>query len=220
MAEQELQYLIERIQKEAVDKAEKEAAEIISKAKEKAAKLVKEAEAQARQALEKADRDAQAYTERSTKTLSQAARDLLITVGQGVENILSDLVAEAVDEAMSIEVLEKMLVKIAEACVEHAGESRIQYLIGPKDKEELVRFFADRYRQKLVKGIELHVDNEIFKGFKVSFVEDNVYHDFSGEAIADALANFLRPELAAIVHRVAREGVEKEKGEGGKGKAE
>ncbi|MBN1269187.1 MAG: hypothetical protein JXB04_06330 [Kiritimatiellae bacterium] len=222
MAEQELQHLIDRIRKEAIDTAEKEAADIVSKAKAKAAALVKEAEENARKRLEKADHDAQAYTARSVKTLEQAARDLLITVGQGVENILSDLVAEAVEEAMNVEVLEKMLVKIAEACAQHEGDTRVQFLIGPKDKETLVKFFAERYREKLIQGVELHVDNEIFKGFKVSMVDDHMYHDFTGEAIAEALTNFLRPDLAEIVHRVAREKAEggRRKAESGKGEAE
>lgn len=205
MAE-ELQHLIERIQKEAVEKAEQDAAEIISKAKEKAAAIVREAEAKAKATLEKAEKDAQAFTERSRRTLEQAARDLLISVGQGVENILKDIVAEAVDKALSIDVLKQMLVKMAEAYAARAGsETRIDLLISPRDKEELIRFFAEQYRQRLLHGVEIHVDNELFKGFRVSFVQDHVYHDFSKQAIAEALTQFLRPQLAEIVHRVAQE---------------
>ncbi len=205
MAE-ELQHLIERIQKEAVEKAEQQAAEIISKAKEKAAAIVREAEAKAKAMLEKAEKDAQAFTERSRKTLEQAARDLLISVGQGVENILKDIVAEAVDQALTPDVLKQMLVKMAEAYAARGGsETRIDLLISPKDKDDIVRFFAEQYRRRLLHGVEIHVDNELFKGFRVSFVDGNVYHDFSKQAIADALTQFLRPQLAEIVHRVARE---------------
>lgn len=205
MAE-ELQHLIERIRKEGVEKAEQEGAEILSKAKEKAASIVREAEAKAKAMLEKAEKDAQAFTERSRRTLEQAARDLLISVGQGVENILKDIVAEAVDEALSIDVLKQMLVKMAEAYAAHAGrETRIDLLISARDKEELIRFFAEQYRQRLLQGVEIHVDNELFKGFRVSFVQNHVYHDFSKQAIAEALTQFLRPQLSEIVHRVARE---------------
>jgi len=205
MAEEELQHLLEQIHREAVEKAQQEAERIVAAAREKAAGIVKQAEEQARAIIEKARQDSEAFTQRSIRTLEQAARDLLITVGQGVENILSDLVAEAVDEALTIDVIKQMLVKIAEACARREGESRIEILISPQDEKELVRFFAERYRQKMLRGIELHVDKEIFKGFKVSFVEDYVYHDFTQEAIADALSKFLRPHLAEIVHRVARE---------------
>ncbi len=211
MAE-ELQHLIERIQKEAVDQADQQAAQIASQAKAKAAAIVKEAEEKARALLAKAEKDAEVFTERSTRTLEQAARDLLISVGQGVENILADLVDEGVEKALSPKVLEQMLVKMAEAYAAHQGtEGSIDLLIGPQDQKELVQYFADQYRQRLVHGVELHVDNGIFKGFKVSFREGNVYHDFTKAAIAESLANFLKPQLAEIVHRVAREGSQTEK---------
>lgn len=216
MAEEDLQHLLEQIHREAVEKAQQEAERIVSAARQKAASVVKEAEAEAAGIVEKARRDAQAFTERSMRTLEQAARDLLITVGKGVENILSDLVAEAVEEALTIDVVKQMLIKIAEACARREGESRIEILISPDDEQELVKFFAERYRQKMLRGIELHVDKEIFKGFKVSFVEDYVYHDFTHEAIAEALSKFLRPHLAEIVHRVAREKQEQIGGEVGR----
>jgi len=212
MAE-ELQHLIDRIQKEAVDSADEKANQIVSKAKEKAAAIVKESEAKAKANLEKADRDAQAFTARSTRSLEQAARDLLITVGQGVENVLADIVADAVEQALKPEILEQMLVKMAAAYADHQGnESRIDLLISPQDQEKLIKFFADQYRERLIHGVELHVDNEIFKGFKVSFVHDHVYHDFTKEAIAESLTNFLRPQLAEIVHRVAQEESQTDKG--------
>ena len=203
---EELQHLIDRIKQEGVETAEQQGAQIVAKAKEKAAAIVKEAEQKAKTFLEDAERNSEAFTERSTKTLEQAARDLLISVGQGVENILADIVADSVEKALSIDTLKQMLVKMAEAYAAHQGnERRIDLLISPQDKEELIRFFAEQYRQRLLSGVELHVDNEIFKGFKVSFVDDHVYHDFTREAIAESLTNFLRPQLAEIVHRVAQQ---------------
>ena len=205
MAE-ELQHLIDRIQKEAVDTAEKQSEQLIAQAKQKAAAMVKEAEEKARLLIEKADNDAKAYTERSLKTLNQAARDLLITVGQGVENVLADIVDETVEQAMTIDAMKEMLVKVVEAYVAKGGvEDRVEILVSPKDQQEIVRFFESRYRQKLGQGIQLRAENDIFKGFKVSFAGGRVHHDFTKEAIAESLTNFLRPHLAEIVHRVAHE---------------
>lgn len=215
MAE-ELQHLIERIQKDAVETGERQAEQIISQARQKAAGIIKEAEEKAAAILEKAKKDSEAYTERSIKTIEQAARDLLITVGQGVENILADLVDEAVAEALNVEVLEKMMVKMAEAYTAQQGAvGRVELLISPEDQKELVNFFVDRYRQKLGQGVELHVDNEIIKGFKVAFKEAHLYHDFTQEAIGEALKSFLRPHLSEIVHRVAKDAQDK----GGNGQA-
>lgn len=203
MAE-ELQPLLDQIRKEGIEKAETEAAEILSQAKEKAAQMVRDAETKAKELVAKAETDSEVFTQRSIATLEQSARDVLITVGQGIENILSELVAESVDQALGIEVLEKIMVSMAGSCAEQHGETRIELLLNEADQAELVKFFAGKYSDKMIGGLELHVDNDILKGFKVSFADDHVYLDFTQEAIAEALTAFLRPKLAEIVGRVAK----------------
>ena len=201
----ELQHLIERIQKEAIDKAEGEAERIVSGAKEKAAAEIKAAEQKAADLLRQAEKDAEAYAERSRRTLEQAARDLLITVGQGVENILSEIVDHATDEALDENGLRDLIGRVVEAYIQKDGaESRIEVLVGEKDREALVEFFTGRYRKELEGGVELREDREILKGFRVAVKDRNVEHDFTREAIAEALSNFLRPHLSEIVHRAAR----------------
>ncbi len=200
----DLQHLIERIQKEAIGEAEQKAAALIAQAREKAAATVKQAEAEAKAILEKAERDSEVFVERGRRTLEQAARDLLITVGQGVENILQDIVSESVDQAMDSSFLKEMLLKIAQSYVERGGtENRIELLISERDQDQVVRFFADQYRQHLVQGIEIHTDTGIFKGFRVAIDGRRVVHEFTKPAIAEALCAFLRPHLAEIVHRAA-----------------
>ena len=205
MAE-ELQHLIDRIHREAIEKSEQDAAAILSQAKEKAAAIVRESEAEARRRLEKAEKDAEVFAERSTRTIEQAARDLLITVGQGVEDILEDIIAEAVNESLDTDTLQKMLITMAEAYAKAGGgEQRIVMLIPEKDQDRIIAYFAEQYRQKLIHGVEIRTDRSIIKGFKVRVVENQVEHQFTREAIADALGHFLRPHLAEIVHRAARE---------------
>lgn len=203
MAE-ELKHLIEQIQKEGVDKAEQEAAGIISKAKEKAAKLVSEAEAKATDIRAKAKTEAAAFEARSTKTLEQSARDLLITVGQGVEHVITGIIADEVDKALDPKLLEKLIISLAE---QNKGSS-LALMVSEQDAKALQAFCAEKCRQELAQEIELQTDNEVIKGLKVGFKDKNVYLDFTAEAIAETLSAFLRPELAKIVSRVAREQLE------------
>ena len=196
MAE-ELQPLLDQIRKEGVEKADAEAAEILSQAKEKAAQTVRAAEVKAVERVAKAEKDAEVFTQRSIATLEQSARDVLITVGQGIEKIISEIVTVSVNEALGVEVLEKIMVSMAQSCAEQHGETRIELLVNEADQDALVKFFTSKYSDKMMHGIELHVDNEILKGFKVSFADDHVYLD-------EALTAFLRPKLAEIVGRVAK----------------
>ena len=56
-----------------------------------------------------------------------------------------------------------------------------------------------KLQQKFSDGVDIKTENSAFQGFRVSFSENNVYHDFSAEAIAEAVSAFLRPQLAEIV---------------------
>ncbi len=199
MAE-ELESLLERIQKDAVDKAQKQADELIAKAKEKAAALVKEAEEKAKQSLAKADTDALAFAERSKKTLEQAARDLLITVGRGVESLFSSMVRESVDQAMTGDVIAGLLGKLCEGGMQ---EQDLTVSVNEQDQEAVVNYFNAKFAEAMKNGqVTIQTDNEIIKGFTVGLKGQDVYTDFTDEAIAEALMKFLRPQLAEIVGNV------------------
>lgn len=201
---EELQTLIEKLQREAVEEGRRQAQAIINEAKAKAAEIVKEAEAKAARIVEQAERDAEAFTERSTRALEQAGRDLLISVSQGVENILAGLVRESLHEALTPEVLRDILLKMTEAYLVRGGrERRMTVLLSPEDHEKLVKYFAELYRQKLAHGLELRLDNEVVKGFRVAMDEGHIEHDFTLDAIAEALTHYLRPHLAKIIPRSA-----------------
>lgn len=201
MAE-ELKHLIAQIQKEGVEKATQEADTIISQAKEKAAKIVAEAEAKADETLKKAETESAAFADRSAKTLEQAARDLLITVGQGCEKVVIETLGQEVSSALSGELLQKMIADVT------ASGGNAKVAVSESDAAALASFCAEQAK-KSGTAIELTSDNEVLNGFKVTFEGSNASLDYTGEAVAEALASFLRPELAKTVSGIAREQVSK-----------
>ena len=100
MAE-ELQQLLEKIQRDGVDKANVEANRILTEAKAKAEGIVKEAEAKAKAAAEKAKSESEAYTRRAEETIRQAARDTVIEVRNSVTAMLESILAKDVNAALS-----------------------------------------------------------------------------------------------------------------------
>jgi V/A-type H+-transporting ATPase subunit E len=201
----ELQSLIERIRREGVEKAEADAATIVTGAKAKAGEIIKAAEAQAQALLKQADADARVYTERSAITLAQAARDALIAVGQGLESILDEVIHKQVGQELSPETMKTMLGRIAQAYA--AGgmtENRLTVLLSPEDHRNLTRLVEAGVRDALGQGVELRADDRIVNGFRLSFKDGRVVHDFTEAAIAAAIGALLKPHLAEIVHRVAQ----------------
>ncbi|MFU8889720.1 MAG: hypothetical protein ACNA8N_14085 [Trueperaceae bacterium] len=206
---EDLQALIDRLQRDAVEDGQRRAQAIVAEAEAKADALVRDAEDKGAHLLERAERDAQAYTERSAHALEQAGRDLLIAVSHAVERLLSGLVRESLLEELKPELLAEMLTKMSEAYFARGGrERRMNVLLNEADLEALVSLYAKRYRDRLVDGVELKLDNDIVKGFRVVMVGDHVEHDFTIDAIAEALTHHLRPHLARILPRVAPKALE------------
>lgn len=205
MAE-ELQHLIERIQREAVDTGEQQAGKIVAQAKEKAAATVREAEAKAAAIVEKAQKDSEQFTLRGQQALAQSSRDLLITVGQGVEKIFQELVRDTIDQALDAGEIQKLLTRVVEAYLKEGSQGQpLEVLLGKEDKAAIESFFRQRFAGALEKGIEIKADARLVKGFKVRLRDRHIEHDFSRESIADAVSVFLRPILAETVYKIARE---------------
>lgn len=201
----ELQSLIERIQREGVAKAASDADAIVARAKAQAEEIVKAAEARAQALLKQAESDARIYTERSTITLTQAARDVLLAVGQGLESILDEVIRRQVGQALSPETLKIMLGRIAqEYAARGMTENRLAVLLNSDDQQALARLVDAGVREALGQGVDLRADDRIIKGFRITSEGGRVVHDFSAAAIAEAIGALLKPRLAEIVSRAAQ----------------
>ena len=183
MAE-ELQQLLEKIQRDGVDKANAEAKAILEKANADAKAILEKAEAEAKAIVEKAQADADAFAERAKTTVGNAARDTVIEVKNGVEKLFADLLAKDVRSALSA------------SAVNLAGEAIKALATGSTDVQVAANAqLADALRAQLAAV----TDESVGAGFSVRLDGGRVEHDFSEKAIAAALAKRLRPDLAKIV---------------------
>lgn len=198
MAE-DLQALMERIQKDAVDKAENEAAAIIMKAKEKAAEIVKNAEADAQARLEKADKDAEAFTERSERTLAQSARDLLLSVGKNLENMVLNLLSLEVEKSLDETTIKNMLLALAKGYT-----SDVEVDFSEADAQKLMSFVMGEFAKQVSAGVKVESDAGVKFGFRVKLDGGKVSHEFTAQAMAEALSALLRPQLAKVVNAAAQ----------------
>lgn len=203
---EELQSLLDRIRAQGVERAEAEAARIISEAEARAAGIVAEAESQAAQLRRSADTDATASAERGQTALEQAGRDFLLSLEKSIESLLRETLCETVAAALTPEVMCEILVRLADAYAEHEmNESRVDVLLSPEDRDTVGTLVMEKYRDLVRRGLTLRLDERVDGGFKVSFVDYHLYHDFTAAALAEALAPVLKPPLCDIVKRAAAE---------------
>ncbi len=186
-----LDALLEKIRTEGVETAKEEAAAIVAKAKEEAAAIVAKAKADAEAATARAKADAERLAQGAEATIRQAARDVLLKLGQDVSALLERTLGGAVDETLSDGALVGRLAEEAVAAYLRSGEVTIEAAPG----------LADALKARLAKQGEVTVvtDPLMGTGFRVRLAGGRVEHDFTGAAVRDALAVLLRPQLAKLL---------------------
>ena len=170
----ELQSLLEKIQSEGVDKAQAKAASILAEAEKAAAAKIAEAEKAAEARLAKAEADAAVLRERSEQAVRQAARDVVLDVGQSIRQTLERVLLKDVDAALSGDFLETFLATLVKgfaASPDAAGG--IQALVAP--------------------------DRDVKAGVRVMLAGGRVEHDFTDAAIQAAMSRLMSPALTAMV---------------------
>ena len=186
---EDLQGLLEKINRDGVEKADAEAKKIIADAQAKADAIVKEALAAADKAKADAEKSSAAHAERAAETIRQSARDVVIGVKDAVAALLENLLAKSVDKALADE---KTAVSIvAEAIKDLTGPGEIR--CGAKLTAALKSQVAS------LKSFTLTTDESLGSGFTVRTDAGCVEHTFTGDVITAELAKRLRPDLAKLL---------------------
>ena len=92
---EDLQSLLEKINRDGVEKAEAKAKEILAEAKAKADALVKDAREEAAKVKASAEAEAAGYVRRAEETIAQAARDTVLGVEGAVTALLVKILSKA-----------------------------------------------------------------------------------------------------------------------------
>lgn len=200
----QVQHLIDRIRKDAVATAQSDAARIQQQATDEAKRTVDAATSRAAAIVAEAEQKATALVERGSRALEQAARDVLLGIGQSLQSMLDSLLVKATQEAMRTDVVERMLLTLCAGLAEQGlDEKAVTISVSPGERDRIASFALGKLREALQQGAQVHIDQHLQQGFRLTFGSDTVRHDFTPVAIAALLSQFVRPQLAEIVQRAA-----------------
>ena len=186
---EDLQGLLEKINRDGVEKAEAEARKIIDDARAKADALIKDALAQTAQSKADAEKTSAAYAERAAETIRQAARDIVIGVKDSVTALLENLLAKDVDKALGDETAATQIVADAIKDLTGPGEIRCGAKLAKTLNSQL----------STLNSFTVTTDEALGAGFTVKLDNGRVEHDFTAETISTELAKRLRPDLAKLL---------------------
>ena len=184
---EDLQGLLEKINRDGVEKAEAEAKKIIDDARAKADALIKDALAQTAQSKADAEKTSAAYAERAAETIRQSARDIVIGVKDSVTALLESLLAKNVEKALG----ESAAQIVTDAIKDMTGPGEIR--CGAKLAATL------NSQLSTLNSFTVTTDEALGAGFTVKLDGGRVEHDFTAATISTELAKRLRPDLAKLL---------------------
>ena len=191
---QDLQQLLEKIQRDGVDKAQAEADTLLAAARNQAKATVEAAREEAAKVKAEARQEAEAFERRAEETIRQSARDTVMNVEKAVTALFTGLLLKEVNAALGD----------ADLVAKLAAEA-VRAYIGGKGGIEVaaVARLAEVLRAKLsaeaADGLTVVTDETTGAGFRVRLANGRIEHTFTGAAVAETLAKQLRPRLATLM---------------------
>jgi V/A-type H+/Na+-transporting ATPase subunit E len=191
---EDLQQLLEKIQRDGVDKAQTEADAIVQKARQEAESIVAAAREQAEKSRSEAQSEADAFARRAEESIRQAARDVLLHVEKSVTTLFETLLRKQVDQALdSAEIATTLVQAAVKAYLEGNGGIELAA------SEKMLDTLRAAVSAMAAEGIAVELDRSVGSGFRVKLADGRIEHDFTGAAVAETLARQLRPGLAAML---------------------
>ena len=201
----QLQELIDKIKKDGVTAAEKQAAQIIADAEKKAESIKKNAEDKAAQIIKDAKAETQRMEKASDEAIVQAGRNMLISFKDSLIAELDGLIKAETEKAASKDVLSKLVPETVKAWVKNTDASELSVLLSEKDLKALQSSFTTKLKAEIKKGLEIKPDKTITAGFRIGVKNGAAFYDYSAEALSEMFAAYLNPKVAALLKVAAKD---------------
>ena len=196
----ELQALLERINEQGLKKAEATKTEVLDSARTEAKQIVSEAKAEADRLVAEAKREAKLLVEKGEQALRQAARDVLLSLGEQLEVRLRAVTAACVAEAMTPDAMAGILAELIRAYnAGNGAEDKVEVLLNEKDLAAMQAAIQGKLGDDLRANCDLAPVPDVNAGFKLSFQGSDMSYDFTSDSLAETLSVFLSPRLAELL---------------------
>ena len=203
----QLQELIDKIKKDGVAAAEKDAAKIIADSEKKAEAIIEEAQSKAAEIIKSAQSETKKMEKASEEAIVQAGRNMLLSFKDALVGELDGLIQEGTEKALSKDVLTKLVPETVKAWAKNADASELSVLLSEKDLKALEKSLSTSLKAEIKKGLEIKPDSTLTAGFRIGVKNGAAFYDYSAESLAEMFAAYLNPKVAALM-KVAAEDAE------------
>ncbi|MDR1446197.1 MAG: V-type ATP synthase subunit E [Treponema sp.] len=199
----QIQELIDKIKKDAIESGSAEAARIKKAAEGEAQSIVENAKKEAEGIVSRAKTDAERSEKAGNAALGQASRNLLLAFKGEIQALLDKIIEEALSSSYGDDTLKQILPEIVKTWAAK-GSDTLDIVLAGADLKKLEGYFTEKLAAELKKGVELKSDRNLAAGFRIVNKDGSAYFDFSAEAVAELLSAYLNPRLAGILKTAAK----------------
>jgi V/A-type H+-transporting ATPase subunit E len=200
MAE-ELQSLLDRIQRDGVQKATEEKEQMLQAARKEAEAIVRQAEERAAEVRKQAEGDAALTERRAHAAIRQGSRDILLALREELQQRLRTVVGACVGEAMTPERMGQLILAMQKAYLERpgSGDVALDVMLSAKDLAPLEALCRGALAKDLKTQPRLMLGHDLGGGLKLASKDQDLFFDFTDEAITDLVCAYVGPRLAALL---------------------
>lgn len=195
----QLQELIDQVKRDGVEAAETEAASILAAARAQAEKIIAEAEFQAEQILANAEIENARVVKSGEDAIRQAGRNMLISFRESVARELRSVLNENVAAVYSSAEMARLIMDVIVCWSDKPDTESVAVLLNSADLKSLEEALRAGVKERLLKGVTLKANDNFTGGFRISVNNGNAYYDYSAEAVAEILSNYLSPKVIALL---------------------
>ena len=193
-----LDSLIEKIRKEGIDEAQLKADELINEAKKQAASIINDAKKESAKIVEDGKKQAAQFQQNAEADLKQAARNTELLLKEKIIGLFDKVFKKQVAAALKPDFMNKLIINIINTW---AKDVNTEIIINDKDKKELENLLFTGLKKELKDSVNIRVSTDISSGFRIGLKGEQVYYDFSDEAIADVLKSLINHRLKEILEK-------------------
>lgn len=201
----QLQELIDKIKKDGVATAEKEAAKIIADAEKKAETIIADAQAKAAEIIKNSKNETERMEKASEEAIVQAGRNMLLSFKDSLVKELDGLIQTETAKGESADVLAKLIPETVKAWAKNADASELSVLLSEKDLKSLEKGLTAELKSEITKGLEIKPDKTLTAGFRIGVKNGAAFYDYSAESLAEMFAAYLNPKVADLMKVAAKD---------------
>lgn len=196
----ELQALLERLDRDGVQKGEEAKEKLTAQAQAEAKSILAEAKAQAEAMTAQAEKDCAMMRQKAEEALRQSGRQILLQVRQELQGRVQNAVGNLLKAELKPGAVAQVIALLCENYLKsQGGIDDLTVLVPEAQLAELSEAVKASLAAELRQHVSLKPDKRLAGGFKLQFTGSVVVYDFTDEALAEAIASHLSPALGAIL---------------------